>query len=153
MKFMCLMILSAIASILLAAGCKEKRPDGMPDLIPVVLTVTQEGAPLAEANINFYAQDSANKKWGSGGVTDAQGKLVVMTQGKYKGMPAGKYKITVSKILVENPPQKESDPPGKYFELIEKKYTKEALTDIMIEVAPGTSNYDIKAGKAVKEKQ
>ena len=125
----------------------------MPNLIPVVLIVTQEGAPLAEANINFYAQDPVNKKWGAGGVTDAQGKLDVKTQGKYKGLPAGKYKITVSKLLVENPPQKESDPPGKYFELVEKKYTKEISTDIMIDADGKTSIYEIKAGKAVKELQ
>ncbi|MCF0233891.1 MAG: carboxypeptidase regulatory-like domain-containing protein [Thermoguttaceae bacterium] len=126
-----------------AFGCKEKRPDGMPDLVPVKLTITQEGKPLAEAEIGFY--NSENARWGVGGIADENGVTKIRTYGKYEGAPAGKYKVTVSKIRDDGKAEMEGLSPldPKYGELRQKyplfylvpaKYRDEAETPLEIEI-------------------
>ena len=48
-----------------AAGCSsEKRPDGLPELIPTVIKVTQGGAPLEGASISLVPQAADNSPLG-----------------------------------------------------------------------------------------
>ena len=137
-------------------GCGPKKPDGMPKLAPVVVTVVQEGTPLAEANVSFYAEAQENRQWACGGVTDASGKLTVTTRGKYPGMPLGKYKVTVEKTLVEDPPLTDEEfkaTPPKIYQCVESKYLAENTTDLAVEVVDGKNEFTLDAGKAIKEKK
>ena len=87
--------------LLLAAGCTQQRPDGLPKLYPVSLRVVQEGKPLDGASLVLRTADADALPWTIGGKTDDSGTLVLWTHGKYKGVPAGKFKVVVSKIVNE----------------------------------------------------
>ncbi|MDR1384520.1 MAG: carboxypeptidase-like regulatory domain-containing protein [Planctomycetaceae bacterium] len=79
-------------------GCGDKLPPGMPKLYETVLTITQDGSPLANANVLVISEDYAVVPYSAGGQTDKSGKVRLLTEGRYKGLPAGKYIIAVSKI-------------------------------------------------------
>lgn len=82
----------------LLAGCGGKeRPAGFPDLYPTTLTITQAGKPLAGASVNVYPIEGTACTWPVGGRTDNSGKVSLMTQSDFAGVPAGDFAVTVSK--------------------------------------------------------
>lgn len=96
--------LGCLGLLVLTAGCGEPRPEGLPELYPVTLTITQDGAPLADASVTLFPQDSALARWPSGGQTDASGNVQITTFAKYPGAPAGTFKVTVTKLVTEGDP-------------------------------------------------
>lgn len=110
------------------SGCGgQKLPDGFPKVYQVTVNVVQDGKPLEGANVLFYAEDEANSRWGIGGCTDATGNAIMAVNGKYKGAPAGKYKVTVTKIVTESnqdkiPPQPDAMKDPVAFETWYQKY-------------------------------
>jgi hypothetical protein len=94
----CIFFLLACVCVL-AGGCGEKLPPGMPKPYPVTITITQEGAPLEGASISLIPADSANS-WSAVGLTDESGKAAFKTAGEYKGVVPGKYYAIVSKCEV-----------------------------------------------------
>ena len=93
-------------------GCGgERLPDGMPRLYPATVTVMQDGKPLPEARVTMMNTDPA-VNWPTGGTTDNNGVIRLMTMGRYSGAPAGTYRVYVSKIeMPEIPDILRSDPP------------------------------------------
>ncbi|MDR1493716.1 MAG: hypothetical protein LBT05_13495 [Planctomycetaceae bacterium] len=83
--------------LFLIFGCGDKLPPGMPKLYEAVLTITQDGSPLANANVLAISENYAAVPYSAGGQTDKSGNVRLLTEGKYKGIPAGKYIIAVSK--------------------------------------------------------
>lgn len=84
-----------------ALGCGPKKPEGIPDLYPATVTITDSGSPITNANIFFLQQESTTGSWTTNGLTDAKGVAVIKTSlGDWKsnGAPAGKYKIYVTKV-------------------------------------------------------
>ena len=82
---------------LFTLGCRtEKLPDGMPPLVKFSVTVTQEGIPLPGAVVQFQNERLA---YIIDGITDERGVADLKTEGKYHGIPAGQYKITVVKLI------------------------------------------------------
>ena len=86
----------------LSAGCGG---GGVPTM-PVNGVVTMDDKPLDEATVNFYAEAGG---MGGSARTGSDGKFVVTAgDGKSKGLPPGKYKVTVSKIkggtITDEPP-------------------------------------------------
>src|SRR5690554_1323859 len=81
-------------------GCGESLPPGMPELHPVKLEFTQAGVPLAGAAVQLVPLD-ATSRWVSGGGTDALGIAIPHTHGTYPGVPAGKYKVCVTKTQTQ----------------------------------------------------
>ena len=151
---------------LLSCGCsKEPLPEGMPPLSPVDLTFVQEGQPLAEALVKLYPQDTALQRWEASGQTDAAGKVVVFTQGRYRGAVAGKFKITVTKIdqdpstftgeLTESRAEEyeKAEEARKTYDLVESKYGNPKTTDLEIEVVSGKNAKQFDVGKAVRVKK
>ncbi|MCL2348704.1 MAG: hypothetical protein FWC50_10650, partial [Planctomycetaceae bacterium] len=58
----CLILLAAC--LLVLSGCSgQNLPEGMPKLTAVVLTITQDGAPLEGAVVSLLPLDSANSRW------------------------------------------------------------------------------------------
>ncbi len=170
-KFSFGLILAGIFCFL--SGCGgEKYPDGLPKIYPVTVNVTQEGKPLEGATVVFAADESSDSRWGVGGCTDAAGKAIMSVNGKYKGCPAGKYKVVVSKSVTESnqdkiPPAPDAvkDPKAfgewyhqygempivnKVFSLVEDKYSNSKTTPLSVEVTEnGEKTFSLDAGKAV----
>ncbi|MDO5307955.1 MAG: hypothetical protein Q4G03_00445 [Planctomycetia bacterium] len=91
-------LLALLCVVALFSGCKGKaRPDGMPELVNVVVVVTQDGAPLADAALNLISSDGSCK-WSVGGKSDESGRATLYTQGDFKGAPEGTFKVGVIKM-------------------------------------------------------
>lgn len=137
-------------------GCSgEDRPVGLPDLAPVTIIIVQDGKPLEGASVQLISED-ASSKWATGGSTNALGEAILMTQGKYEGAPAGKYKVTVDKITNDGPAVVVDDPAGAppvtSFRLIDAKFTSAETTTAELTVAAGTPLVEtIDVGPAVKK--
>ncbi len=128
--------------------------DGKIDTESVVGVVTLDGAPLADAMVNFTPAVEG-KGTPSYAKTDAAGKYQLQTLlgNADAGTTPGDYIVTVSKIelketgkTIENSdgtksPEKESE------ELLPKKYTDAKTSDLKATVAPGgnTLNFDLKS--------
>ncbi|MDD3586265.1 MAG: carboxypeptidase-like regulatory domain-containing protein [Thermoguttaceae bacterium] len=173
MKKLCLtMLLMGAVCMLGMTGCGEKLPPGMPKLYPAKMTVTYEdGKPIEKALIILIADGgTGNASWSHTGNTDASGGAEIFTQGKYKGLPAGKYKVTVSKTVSEGEPMpgeptdeesakrydawKKSANKEKVFKVISPEFEDGSKTPLSITVeAKGAQTFEVKAGKEVKLRQ
>lgn len=109
-----LYVFSPMVLLLIANGCGEPRPEGMPELYPCTITVTDGGTVLDDASISLSPVDG---EWAAGAKTDAQGVAVIKTQAEYDGAAAGKYKVGISKM---------SDPEGPTEEEIDAMSYEEA---------------------------
>ena len=135
------------------SGCGEKYPDGMPKLINVSLTFTQEGKPLAGATVSLFSDDPSFK-WTVGGTTDNNGVVVLKTHGSYTGTPEGRYKICVKKFMREGELQTMANPgapPPKDYNLVESQYGFQKETPLSIEIKSGSKYEPFDVGAAVKE--
>jgi hypothetical protein len=79
-----------LAALLLATGCG----DGGPTLHYVAGTVTKGDKPLAGISVTF----SPEKGPSSTGVTNAEGKFIVVSATGKRGAIAGKHKVTIQKF-------------------------------------------------------
>lgn len=156
---------SSVLLLLTAAftsGCGESLPKGMPRLYPASLTVTQEGQPLEGAIVQLVSEATADSPWGAGGTTDASGKVNLHTNGKYKGVPLGKYKVTISKMVTDPHPHPElKDGPEfrkylailktlKTYRVVELQYSVITQTPLTIEITKEEKSYTVDAGKKIK---
>ncbi|MDO5553286.1 MAG: hypothetical protein Q4G68_05955 [Planctomycetia bacterium] len=157
---------------LFAMGCgKSVSPDGLPSLLPLTLTVTQEGIPLTEASLMLVpAPPYDGRNWAIGGITDQTGVARIYTHGKYPGAPEGTYKVIVHKIAVVAAVSYDDAPKddivalrqweaehaaelaqSKAINCIEKIYTNAETTPLEVTVSKGNTHYELQAGKAVEE--
>lgn len=148
-------------------GCGEKTPPDMPELQPTTITITQEGQPCADANVQLVKKDDLNYKWLAGGRTDDSGVCIIKTQGKYNGAPEGDFQVVVYKTVRnesetrKNQPQPPEDPAAaqewiqkvaeeeKEFEEIDPKYKKYDQTDLTISISKGKNNVSFEVGPKV----
>lgn len=138
-------------------GCGQKTPDGMPPLLPLTLQVTQMGQPFPEASVSLLPVDGSST-WSSGGLTGPDGSLVVFTHGKYSGIPAGKYKVTVDCVTSDPPAPKnasleEMDAHNRKhpaFRIVPIEYTERNSTPLEIEVVKGTNRLTVDVSEKVK---
>jgi len=132
-------------------GCSaELRPEGLPELHPATLIFTQEGKPLEGATIMLSSPDVG---WVVGGVTDANGRAVLHTHQKFRGAPAGEYKVSVEKLETEGEQASPSNPWAvwKIFNLVEQQYWYPYTTPLTVTIVEGTNTpppFDV--GKAVR---
>jgi len=88
---------AALLPLLVALGCGGGASG--PPLVPVEGTVTFDGQPLANANVQLIPQGQNQGQTGFA-KTDAAGKFEIGTaDGKTKGAAAGDYKIVISKHI------------------------------------------------------
>lgn len=129
-------------------GCSRgpQKPEGLPDLHPVTLTVIQDGKPLDGAIVSLRPLDSSNH-WGSNGLTDANGKAIIKTHGDFAGAPVGKYKVAVIKTEVET-----SGKTSVSYNIINPVYTTYDTTTLEIEVGTGSNETSLDLGEAVRIK-
>lgn len=151
-----------LAVLISCLGCFQsgpKAPPGMPKLIPTTIILNQDGAPLAEASVTFYP-DPMND-WSAGGSSDEQGRVEVFTGGQFKGLAAGKYKVTVSKTE-RDPLDFSGDPEKDYgayekaiakqksYRLVDPKYSELNTTPLVVNIEAGKPVEPIDLGKAVR---
>jgi hypothetical protein len=94
-KFYC--YFSGVFLLFFLTGCQEKTLPGMPQLYPASITITQDGKPLADAQVILINIDPKTN-WSGGGNTDRNGVVRLRTLGQFNGIPEGTYKVGVSKI-------------------------------------------------------
>ena len=152
------------AFVLLLSGCGgDARPPGFPKLYPVSLNVAQEGVPLADAAISLRISDNS-MTWSIGGRTDEQGVVVLWTHGKFRGAPAGTFKVTVDKVVNEGEKEmlEAADREDvvavnriqvNSYSFVKDEYTAVETTPIEIEITQKTKVLGIDAGPAVKIKR
>ena len=136
-----------IALILIAAmsitGCgkNNSRPSDLPQLFPCVLTITQEGNPLDGAYVTLIPMEESNAKYQASSVTNKSGEATIVTYG-FDGVPAGKYKVCVRKVVGEE---------DREYQLVEPKYSDPLNTPHEIEIIGKKmppASFDV--GKTVK---
>ncbi len=156
--------IAALLGILTLATCvscaKVQKPDGMPDLYPCTVTLTQGGEPLEGALIHCQSDDPKLIRWAVTGQTDAKGVAKIFTMGKYEGAPAGTFAVVVTKEETEG--AEESAPTdigeastggqtGTVFSLVSLEFTTKETTPLRITVeANGDSKFDLDCGEKTR---
>ena len=156
-----------LLSLFCFSGCGgKKKPSDLPPLYPVKITVIQDGNPLEGATVNLVA-DGQNVRFTTAGITDKNGVATIKTDIDWAGVPAGKYKVCISKVV--SPPSTPIDTSLSFEEqrnqamanqatrsagtksVVNSKFRRANTTDFTIEVAePGTTEtFDV--GAAVDE--
>lgn len=145
---------------LISCSSGRKKPEDMPALFPVKVTIQQDGQILSDASVILLRQEPPFK-WVAGGLTDTNGICSVRTQSFFAGAPAGKYKVMVSKQLDETPEADKNLPPDPsgtnksldyYFELVDLKYNSDQTSDLEVVVEEKKNEFVLDVGKAVKLK-
>lgn len=87
---------ATLALLVCPLGCHRgpARPDDLPETIPCTLTLLYKGAPLSDATVTLVPKSG---NWVGVGQTDAGGQAIIQTNGRYAGVPAGAYAVTVTK--------------------------------------------------------
>ncbi len=149
-------------------GCGEKTPSDMPKLYPTTITITQEGAPLADASVQLLKKGDLTYKWLVGGTTDATGVCVMRTMGKYNGAPEGDFQVVVYKTVKTesatrkaqpNPPEdpteaqewaKKVDEEEKEIDYVNLKYKSVDTTDLTVSITSGKNEQTLDVGAPVE---
>ena len=150
------------ALVVTLIGCQPSgQPDNLPKLYPCSVTVTQENAPCTDAEVELFSVDPGFH-WTVYGRTDSQGKASLVTHGQFPGVPAGSYKVVVSKreMFQERAPKVDpNDPtiitggsPTIIFALIDKTYMNRSTTPLELTVAQSAAHQNFDVGKPVREK-
>jgi hypothetical protein len=130
-----------------------------------MITLTQDGIPLAEAMVSLVPSDGA-KDWLTSAFTDASGNAKIFTYGRAEGAPKGKYKVIVSKT--ESDPSKFTMPDendvsamerynqnvmGEHlhsYTLVETVYSNPGTTTLELEITGKTAQtFDV--GKKIQK--
>jgi len=152
-----------LCTVFVMTGCAHSygpRPADLPVLVPVLITVVQEGTPLADAQVSLVPADGA-KSFFSGGTTDANGRVDIHTYGTHKGAPVGKYKVVVTKETYENMEEyrnaieRGDEAAANRISVqvtthVEAQYEDAKTTPLELEIVKGTKNYTVDAGKSIK---
>lgn len=144
--------LTACCAGILLAGCNKgpAKPDDMPDLTACTVTVTYKGEPVSEASVLFAPKSG---KYSAAGTTDASGKTVMKTDGKYDGVAAGEYQVSITKKeklesdlgetpedpaqLAEYEKKLRAQPAPKH--LIPEKYSSFGTSGLAVTITDGTA--------------
>lgn len=146
---------------LLFAGCSgdSSRPKDLPPLFPAEITITQQGTPLAGATVALVAFGGTSSVYYPAGITDESGKAVISTYG-FNGAPAGTYKVTVRKTIVDDVKKVIDaygdmvDGIGIEYRTVERQYSDAETTPHEIEiVGKSTPPALFDVGKPVKIKK
>lgn len=149
-----------ILTLVVCVSCgKAKKPDGMPDLYPCTITLTQGGEPLANASILCQSNDPKLIRWAITGQTDEKGVAKIFTMGKYEGAPAGSFAVVVTKEETEGDAGAPADigdagavsPTGTVFSLVALELTAKETTPLKIDVqTSGANKFDFDCGEKIR---
>jgi hypothetical protein len=155
-QIVCVCVALTFFSII-GCGKKSNLPEDFPEIFSLKITVTQEGSPLEGAMVSLKPIGTADKYAnGCSGISAQDGVASIKTFG-YEGVPAGKYKILISKMQDEEGKEIEDEFGGKnvvgakVYSYIEEKYYSETETPFEAEVVKGGDNtITCDAGKSIR---
>jgi hypothetical protein len=126
------------------AGCAPSLPKGMPPIYPCTITLTQEGVPLEGASVALIPEDTT-LTFVFAGATTSSGSVEMYSHGKHRGVPAGKYKLTVIKNDHEIQNKKIWT-----VSLVDVQYCKPDTSPLQVEIAETKNKFTFELGKAVR---
>lgn len=157
-----------LMTFLVALGCTQgpTRPADMPPLYPCQIKVIQDGKPLEGAKVHLTA-DGASVRFTTAGVADKNGIAVIKTDIDWAGVPEGKFKVCVSKLLIPEADASQEMPKDPAEQLayrkkledqssptksvVDKKFLRPHTTPITIDVNKSGVNETVDVGAAVSE--
>ncbi|MDR1492822.1 MAG: hypothetical protein LBT05_08880 [Planctomycetaceae bacterium] len=126
------------------AGCGQSLPKGMPPLYPCVITLTQEGVPLEGASVALIPEDTT-LRFTFAGATASTGSVEMYSHGKHRGVPAGKYKLLVTKTdkEIQN---------GKIWDvsLVDVQYANPDKSPLEVDIVKKKNKFTFELGKAAR---
>ena len=156
------MVLVVVLLVTSIACNKKKKPVDLPPLYIVKLTVIQDGNPLEGATVSLIA-DGVNVRFTTAGVTDKNGVASIKTDAEWPGVPAGKYKICIKKLVL--PPEDPADASLSFEErkakagarsdqtksVVDSKFLRPRTTPLSIEVTEQGVTETMDVGAVVDE--
>jgi hypothetical protein len=94
-RIVCALLVAVLVGVVFT-GCKGKRPDGMPELVPFKVKVVDGSTPIADVAVFFIADGNTV----TSATTDASGVAeMTTTLQNYteKGAPVGEYRVQCTK--------------------------------------------------------
>ncbi len=153
-------VFAFLTASVFAVGCAEPpKPDGMPELYPCVVKLTQEGEPLVDASILCLSDDSKLIRWAVTGRSDANGVAKIFTMGKFEGAPLGDFAVVVSKNAAATADAASvSDDLGAsgttasepVVSLVSLEFTEKATTPLRMTVEAKSNEFEFDCGAKVK---
>ena len=150
---------SFFVTVLLLSGCGggTNQPADMPKLVPVSITIVQEGAALEGASVTLEAK-TPSKYGTASGTTNASGVVKPRTSG-FDGVPDGEYTVKVDKLVVEGAKEValyEGETPslvgGTRYRVVDAKFSG-ASSGLSITVSGKSVNETFDVGAAVRISQ
>ena len=150
-----LLVLFVMAGI---SCSKVKKPEGMPELFPCEIKLTQEGEPLTDASILCMSDDPKLIRWAVTGKTGANGIAKIFTMGKFEGAPAGTFAVVISKEETVGDKgatdigETAASSPRTVFSYVSLEQTTKERTPhkMTIEGKGGTASFEFDCGKKVR---
>ena len=129
-------------------GCGgPAKPDGLPELTPCRLVLTQEGKPLSDATtLLIYQGDGDAGRWAVAGVSNKKGVVEVLTHGQFKGALSGRYAVVVTKEETE-----QSGETAKVYSLVAPEFTTPTSTPLTLEVGDAAVEETFDLGAPTRE--
>ena len=131
----------ALSLCLSGCGSGKRAVPGRPKTVPVKVTVTYKGQPVADANVQFLPVSGGHA---ATGMTDAQGVARLTTFDKNDGAVPGSYRVTIRKsVLVEGGSTDPDAPPvpAKYREELPAKYGAPETSGLTAEVTQSSTEF------------
>ena len=143
--------LAALVAVLVVGCSQQLRPDGFPPLYPATVLVIQDGQPLGGAMISLYRADDSPQKWGIFGITNSNGRAVLLTHGTHSGVPEGEYVVTVTKQEEVEISSRAESTVTESFTRVEEQYVDPKKSPLRIHIQKKGKNYEeIDVGKPVR---
>lgn len=134
----------------------EAPAPGLPPLHRVRLNFFVNGQPLKYADVSLVPLEKS-VPWVMGGTTDKKGRVEIYTKNQYRGAPAGKMAVCVSKCRYEEGPTSKTPRPiqneaqrmawdkkceeeRKTFYIVGKEYEHKETTPLTFEVKAHDGN-------------
>jgi hypothetical protein len=139
-----------VAGLVAAVGCG--KADVEAGYVGTGGTIQLDGQPASNTLVTYIPQGTTGGTGGSG-MTDSTGRYeIVSPQGK-RGLPPGKYKVTVSRRLNPDgspPPADEWPIESQARETLPAKYSDKDKTELSINLAEGDKrsfDFSLQSGK------
>jgi len=153
MKTIIHILFIAVLAFQIGCGNDPGRPQDLPKLYPVNITVTQEGNPLEGATVTLKSKEAVKYAVCSG-TTNAAGVAVLLTYG-YAGAPLGQYAVMIDKTGVEgakeaiNEEGLSYETGGAIYRYVDAQYWLES-TPLSIDVTEKGAKETFDVGKPVR---